>query len=138
MGFLGNFLKKLGASLATRYGVVDSGEFKGADIAMGNPPKAKVTVAYSFSQIIFIKNNEEAARYDIGKDIIDVEYIENIKFPKTGNIGFKCTITFENGDTCDIILYASQVRVLYDNLKAVMLEETRKFFESEVKKLPTA
>lgn len=138
MGFLDNFLKKLGAKLATRYGVVSSGEFKGADMAMGNPPKAKVTIANSFSQIIFIKNDEEAARYDIGKDVIDLEYITTIKFPKTGSDGFRCTLTFDGGDTCEVDLFPSQVRTLYSNLKAIMGEDTDKFFKDEVAKLPQA
>lgn len=136
MGFLDNFLKKLGAKLATRYGVVSSGEHEGESFVMGNPPKAKVTTANSFSQIIFIKNDEETARFNIGKDIIDVEYSETIKFPKTGKDGFRCKITFENGDTCDVDLFPSHIRVLYNNLKVIMLEETCEFFEEEIDKLP--
>ena len=138
MGFLDNFLKKLGAKLATRYGVVSSGEYDGCSFAMGNPPKAKVTAAYSFSQMIFIKNDEEAARFDIGKEIIDVEYTETIKFPKTGRDGFRCKLTFEKGDTCDVDLFPSQVRVLYSNLKGIMRKETCEFFEKEIEKLPQA
>lgn len=138
MGFLDNFLKKLGAKLATRYGVVSSGEFEGADMAMGNPPTAKVTTANSFSQIIFIKNDEEAARYDIVKDIIDLEYNTTIKFPKTGKEGFRCTLTFVGGDTCEVDLFPSQVRTLYSNLKVIMGEDTDKFFKDEVAKLPQA
>lgn len=136
MGFLDNFLKKLGAKLATRYGVVSSGEHEGESFVMGNPPKAKVTTANSFSQIIFIKNDEETARFNIGKDIIDVEYSKTIKFPKTGKDGFRCKITFENGDTCDVDLFPSHIRVLYNNLKVIMLEETCEFFEEEIDKLP--
>ncbi len=138
MGFLDNFTKKLGAKLATRYGVVSSGEYEGASFAMGNPPKAKVTTANSFSQIIFIKDDEEAARFDIGKDIIDIEYNETIQFPKTGKDGFRCTLTFEKGDTCDVDLFPSHLRVLYNNLKVIMLKETSEFFEKEIEKLPKA
>ena len=50
MGFLDNFLKKLGAKLATRYGVVSSGEYVGCSFAMGNPPKAKG----NFSPLILV------------------------------------------------------------------------------------
>ncbi len=138
MGFLDNFLKKLGAKLATRYGVVSSGEFNGCSMVMGNPPKAKVSVANSFSQVIFIRNDEETARYDIGKDIIDLEYTETIKFPKTGNDGFRCKLTFKDGGTCDVDLFPSQVRTLYSNLKVIMREETDGFFAEEVEKLPQA
>ncbi len=138
MGFLDNFLKKLGAKLATRYGVVSSGKYEGAGFAMGNPPKAKVTTANSFSQIIFIKNDEEAARFNIGKDIIDVEYSETITFPQTGKDGFRCKLTFKDGETCDVDLFPSQIRVLYLNLKVIMLEATKEFFEKEIAKLPQA
>ncbi len=136
MGFLDNFLKKLGAKLATLYGVVSSGEYEGCNFAMGNPQKAKVSTANSFSQIIFIKDDEETARFNIGKDIIDIEYTEIIKFPKTGKDGFRCKLTFEKGDTCDVDLFPSQVRVLYNNLKVIMLKETCEFFEKEIDKLP--
>ena len=136
MGFLDNFLKKLGAKLATRYGVVSSGNYAGCSFAMGNPPKEKVTTANSFSQIIFIKNDEETARFNIGKDIIDIEYSETIKFPNTGKDGFRCILTFQNGETCDVDLFPSQVRVLYNNLKIIMLKETCEFFEKEIDKLP--
>ncbi len=105
---------------------------------MGNPPKAKVTTANSFSQILFIKNDVEAARFNIGKDIIDVEYTETIKFPKTGKDGFRCKLTFEKGNTCDVDLFPSQVRVIYSNLKVIMLKETCDFFEKEIDKLPQA
>ncbi len=138
MGFLDNFLKKLGAKLATRYGVVSSGEYAGCSFVMGNPPKEKVTTAYTFSQIIFLKDDEEKARFDIGKDIIDVEYTETIKFPKTGNDGFRCTITYKDGATCEVDLFPSQVRVLHRNLKVIMLKETLEFFEKEIEKLPQA
>lgn len=138
MGFLDNFLKKLGAKLATHYGVVSSGKFEDAIVALGNPPKAKVTTAYSFSQIIFIKNDEEVARYNIGADVIDVEYNETITFPKTGKNGYRCTLTFNDGDTCTVDLFPSQVRTLYLNLKVIMSKETDKFFEDEVAKLPQA
>ena len=138
MGFFDNFLKKLGAKLATRYGVVSSGEYAGCSVAMGNPPTAKVTTANSSSQIIFIKNDEEAARLNIGKDVIDVEYTATIQFPKTGNDGFRCKLTFEKGDTCDVDLFPSQVRAIYRNLSVIMLKETREFFEKEIDKLPKA
>ena len=59
MGFLDNVLKKLGAALATSYGVVSSGEYNGCRIALGNPPKKKVSTAYNFSQMIFIKDDKE-------------------------------------------------------------------------------
>ena len=138
MGFLDNLLKKMGAKLATRYGVVSSGEHDGADLVMGNPPKAKVSVAYSFSQIIFIKNDEETARFDIGKEIAEVEYIETIQFPQTGKNGYRCKLTFKKGDTCEVDLFPSKVRVLYSNLKGIMNKETCDFFEEEINKLPQA
>ena len=105
---------------------------------MGNPPKEKVTTAYTFSQIIFLKEDEEKARFNIGKDIIEIEYLETIQFPKTGKDGFRCKLTFENGDNCNVDLFPSQVKVLYSNLKFLMLEETSEFFKKEIEKLPQA
>ena len=135
MGFLDNFLKKLGAKFATRYGVVSSGEYEGCSVAMGNPPKTKVNAACLFSQIIFIKDDEEAARFNIGKDIIDFEYVETIKFPKTGADGFRCKLTFEKGDTCDIDVFPSTTYYIDNSLKGIMRKETCEFFENEMKKI---
>ncbi|MBQ8298279.1 MAG: hypothetical protein IJX99_00110 [Clostridia bacterium] len=136
MGFLDNFLKKLGASLATRYGVVSGGKYEGCHIALGNPPKEKVSTAYSFSQLLFLKDKEEVVRFNIATEILDVEYIETIQFEATGKDGYRCKITFPDGDTCEVDLFPSRIQVLYNNLKANMLEETRKFFEKEIENLP--
>ena len=136
MGFMDNIMKKVGAFLATRYGVISSGKYAGCDIALGNPPKEKVTTAYSFSQVVFLKGNEETARFNIATDIVDVEYTETIKFPASGNDGYRCKITFNDGDTCEIDLHSSprsQIRIFYNNLSTSMLKETREFFEKILK-----
>jgi hypothetical protein len=138
MGFLDNFLKKLGASMATRYGKVASGEFENCAVVFGNPPKAKMETAYSYSQMVFLKEKEEVARLNLGSDIIDVEYTETIQFPATGMDGYRCKLTFGNGETCEIDLFPSKVRVIYQVLRNIMLEETREFFEKEIAKLPQA
>lgn len=138
MGFLDNFLKKLGASLATRYGIINDGKFADCEIVLGNPPKEKVSTANSFSQIIFLKDKEEAARFNIKKDIEDIEYLETITFKATGNEGYRCKITFPDGSTCEADLFPSKIRVFYNNLNVVMLKETRDFFEKEISKFPQA
>ena len=138
MGFFDNILKKIGASMATRYGKVASGEYEGCDVVFGNPPKAKMETAYSYSQMIFIKDNEEVARFNLGTDIIDVEYVKIIQFPATGMDGYRCKLTFTDGKTCDADLFPSRVRVIYQVLRSIMLKETAEFFEKEIEKLPQA
>ena len=136
MGFFDNVLKKVGASLATRYGIVSSGKYLNCHIAMGNPPKAKVSTANNFSQIIFLKDKEEVARFNILSEILDIKYMETIQFPATGKDGYRCKITYLDGNTSDVDFFPSKIRVIYANLKAAMLEETCKFFEKEIEKLP--
>lgn len=138
MGFLDNVLKKVGATLATRYGSVVAGKYEGCSIALGTLPNEKMSSAESFSQMIFIKDNEEVTRLSITKDIEDVEYIETIQFPATGKDGYRCKITFSNGETCEADLFPSKLRVLYGNLNEKMRKEPREFFEKEIGKLPQA
>ena len=135
MGFLDNALKKIGATLATRYGVVSSGKYKGCDIVLGNPPTKKISTSYSFSQMIFLDDKEEVARLDILSDIEDIKFSETFEYPASGHNGYRCTITFTNGDTCQADLSPSKIRVFYSSVKSVMLEETQKFFEKEIEKL---
>lgn len=61
------FMEKVGATLATKYGVVTGGKHEGCQVAMGNPPEKKVEAAYSFSQVIFVEGNEEKGRYNIAQ-----------------------------------------------------------------------
>lgn len=130
MGFLDNFLKKLGAKLATRYGIIPSGKYKDCHIALGNAPKEKVSVANSFSQVIILNKDEELARFNIAKDIEDIEYAETIQFPATGNDGYRCKITFADGNNCEVDLFPSKALVFYQNLNAKMREETLEFFKN--------
>lgn len=138
MGFFDDVLKKVGAALATRYGVVSEGKYAGCHIALGNPPKEKVTDAYSFSQVIFLNDKEETARLNILTGILDVEYTETIQFPATGNNGYRCTVTYINGETSEVDFYASKIRILYRVFGNKMLKETQGFFEEEIEKLPQA
>lgn len=138
MGFFDKIMKKVGATLATRYGVVSGGKYEGCKIAMGNPPTEKVTAANSFSQMIFLKENEEVARLNIAREIIDVAYTETIQFPETGADGYRCTITFADGDTCQFDLFPSRARVFYSNLKGLMLKETDEFFKETIKNMTQA
>ena len=138
MGFLDNILKKVGATLATRYGAISAGKFEGCKIALGNPPKAKVETANSFSQLIVLNENEEVARFEIVKAIEFIEYKETIQFPATGNDGYRCEIMFRDGDSWDVDLYPSKLRVFYNNTRVVMETETGDFFKKEIEKLPQA
>lgn len=134
MGILDKVLSKVGTALATRYGCVASGKYAGCDIALGNPPTEKVSVANSFSQIIFIKDKEEKGRHNI-KDIVHIEYLETIQFPATGNNGYRCKIAFPDGNTCEADLFPSKMRIFYLNSSGTMPKETQDFFEKELNKL---
>ena len=138
MSFLDNIMKKVGAFLATNYGQVVSGEYAGCRIAFGCPPKTKMKSPYDYSQIIFLKDNEEMARLNIGTDLINVEFVEVIQFPATGRDGYRCKLTYGDGETCEADLFPSKVRAIYMVLRFVMLEKTKEFFEKEVEKLPQA
>jgi len=135
MGFFDNVLKKVGATLATRYGVVSSGKYKGCDIVLGNPPTQKISTSYSFSQMIFLADKEEVARLDISSDIADIKFSETFTYTATGHDGYRCIITFRDGDTCQADLSPSRIQVFYSSVKSVMSEETQEFFEEEIKKL---
>ena len=134
MGFFDDILKKIGASLATRYAVVVEGNYAGCHLAMGNPPKEKVTVANRFPQVIFLKDKEEVARLNIAKDVVGVEYNETIQFAATGNDGFRCTITYADGETSVIDLFPSKLFVFYSNFEGMMDKETSEFLKNEVDK----
>ncbi len=135
MGFLDNILKKVGTALATRYGVIRSGKYADCSIALGNPPEKKITAANSWSQMIFIKDKEEVARLNIAGDILEIKYIETIKFPATGADGYRCEITFANGDTYEADLFPSKINIFYESTKWNMLEESCEFFEKEIERL---
>lgn len=67
------FGEKLGATLATKYGVVTSGKYKDCQLAMGNPAgEKKVETTNRFSQIILVEGNEEKGRYEINKMLMMV------------------------------------------------------------------
>lgn len=136
MGFMDKLNKKLeefGASMATKYGVVVDGQYEKCSIALGNPPKKKVETADSFSQIIFIQEKETKGRLDINEGILDLEYKETIQFPATGADGYRCKITFFNGDTCTVDLFPSKIHTFYRNLSITMRKETKEFFEGKMK-----
>lgn len=133
MGFLDKVLSKVGTALTERYGRVASGKYEGCAIALGNPPTKKVSVAYVFSQFIFIKDDKEVARHNID-DVLDIKYMETIQFPATGKDGYRCQITFTDGDICNVDLFPSKARVFYNNTNDKMLNETQNFFEKEIKK----
>lgn len=91
------FMEQVGATLATKYGVVTSGKYEGCQIAMGNPPEKKVETTRSFSQIIFIEGNEEKGRYDLAKIRLMTMRGHNEK-------GVQMTARFADGETCEFDL----------------------------------
>ncbi len=126
MGFFDKVLSKVGAALATRYGSVVSGKYAGCKIVLGNPPTEKVSVANSFSQIIFLSENEEKGRYNIINDIEDITYVS------TSDKGYHCVLTFSNGETVEFDLFKERAKIFVLNTKACMLNETSEFFEKEL------
>ena len=92
------FMEKLGATLATKYGVVTAGKHGGCQIAMGNPPDKKVEVSYSFDQIIFIMEKEEQGRYNIKNDIKCIHVMGN------DDKGVQMQMLFANDDYCEFTL----------------------------------
>lgn len=66
------FMEKLGATIATKYGTVTEGVYKGTQVALGNEPNKKVEFTDRFEQIIFLDGTEEKGRHNIGDEIIGV------------------------------------------------------------------
>ncbi|MBR6514915.1 MAG: hypothetical protein IKT46_08805 [Clostridia bacterium] len=62
------FLQKVAAKVATKYGTVSEGEYKGCEVALGNPPEKKIERANSFCQIIFVDGTEEKGRLFLSRD----------------------------------------------------------------------
>ncbi len=128
MGFFDKVLSKVGATLATRYASVVNGKFVGCNISLGNPPHEKISVANSFSQVIFLKGNEEMGRYNIATDLEDIEYLG------TSELGYRCTLTFTNAETSEFDLTKEKAKasVFVTNTKTLMRKETYDFFEKEL------
>ena len=90
-----------------------------------------------FCKVVSISDDTDADRIkirlvpeDTSKNIEDIEYAETIKFPATGNDGYRCKITFADGNTCEVDLFPSKALVFYNNLKSKMREETLEFFKN--------
>lgn len=62
------FLQKVAAKVATKYGTVSEGEYKGCEVALGNPPDKKIERANSFCQIIFVDGTEEKGRIFLSRN----------------------------------------------------------------------
>lgn len=92
------FMEKLGATLATKYGVVTTGKHGGCQIAMGNPPNKKVETSYSFEQIIFVMEKEEQGRYNIVEDLKCIHVMGN------DDKGVQMQMLFSNDDYCEFTL----------------------------------
>ena len=92
------FMEKLGATLATKYGVVTSGKHGGCQIALGNAPDKKVETASTFEQIIFLMDKEERGRYDIAHDL------KCLHVDGTDEYGINMQILFQNDDYSEFTL----------------------------------
>lgn len=92
------FMEKVGATLATKYGVVTTGKHGGCQIALGNAPDKKVSTASTFEQIIFVMEKEEQGRYDIAKDLKCLHVDSN------DEQGIHMQILFQNDDYCEFTL----------------------------------
>ncbi len=91
-------LEEIAAQLATKYGTVKSGKHEGCEVALGNPPSdKKVEAVKEFTQIIFVAGKEEKGRYDI-------ESIKGISVLGKQEDGVDIRITFDNGETSDMLL----------------------------------
>ena len=66
------FMEKVGAKIATKYGTVTEGVYKGTQVALGNDPNKKVEFADRFEQIIFVDGTEEKGRHNINDEIVGV------------------------------------------------------------------
>ena len=66
------FMEKVGAKIATKYGTVTEGVYKGTQVALGNEPNKKVEFTDRFEQIIFVDGTEEKGRHNINDEIVGV------------------------------------------------------------------
>ena len=125
-------MKGLAASLATRYGVVSAGKYDGCHVSLGYAPNNKVSKADPNAQthIIFLKDSTEEARLEIATEVEWLVYKETIQFPATGADGYRCEMTFSNGDTCQIDLFPSQLRLFFLNTHMKMDVPTGEFFQN--------
>ncbi len=90
--------QKIGATLATKYGLVNNGKYVGCKIALGNDPSKKISVSNVFEQIIFIDGKEEKGRHDIAAEIKSLKPIKETKD------GIEAVLTFTDVKTSDIFI----------------------------------
>ncbi len=62
-------MEKVGATIATKYGTVTEGKYKGTVVALGSDPSKKVQATYTYEQIIFLDGTEEKGRHNVKEDI---------------------------------------------------------------------
>ncbi len=90
--------KKIVAKLATKYGTVTSGKYEGCQVALGNDPNKKVSVSYTFEQVVFFKDGEEKGRLNISL----TESFNRLTITKEIDNGFHCVLEYADGDISEI------------------------------------
>ena len=92
------FMEKVGATLATKYGTVTDGIYKGTQVALGNEPNKKVEFTDKFTQILFLDGTDEKGRHDIEKDIMGVSIVSE------SENGLSVEVLFHNNEHLTFIL----------------------------------
>lgn len=142
LGKLGNFeelgnklnekMKKFAISNTTHYGVIRTGDYTDAYIALGDPPTKKASTDHTHSQLLIVSGDEELARFNIDEDVEEIEYVKTIQFPATGKDGYRCTITFADGNTFVVDLLPSKIVEFRISVYKKMTKETWEFFDKVI------
>ncbi len=64
------------AKLATKYGKVTEGKHSGTEVNLGFDPTAKVKPGTPPTHVAFIDDKEVRGRYEIGKDVVALKWLE--------------------------------------------------------------
>ena len=112
-------------------GSLGAGKYEGCRVSIGNPPKKKMAHYFDYSQMLFLTEDTEKARFTFGTDVIDMEFIEVIQFPATGKDGYRCKFTFGDGETCEADMFPSQIIIINAIFGCIMRKETAEFFHKK-------
>ena len=96
------FMDRVGAKIATKYGVVTSGRHAACQVALGNPPGKAVETAGGFKQIIFVEGASEKGRYDIINDLAGFALLGH------DERAFQVMLMFRDKETCEFNLEIRQ------------------------------
>ena len=132
---LGEKMKKMAIANTTHYGVIRTGDYKDAYIALGDPPTKTTSTDRSHSQLLIVSGDEELARFNIDEEIEEINYIKTIQFPATGKDGYQCTITYTDGNGFKafvVDLLPSHLVEFNLSMYKKMTEETWEFFNKVI------